>query len=582
MRYRIQKLSTQHSGPMSGKEGGSTLDPMWLLIFPEGTNISGNTRQGSRKFSEKSGIPDMRHQLLPRSTGLQFCLQELHGTVEYLYDCTIGYEGIPTGTYGQDIFTLRSVYFQGRPPKSVNMHWRRYKVSEIPVDDKEAMSQWVLQRWREKDDLLETFNKTGKFPGDKEAVLIEGAPQEKEWKTAYINTEVKPKTSGEFLQLFMPVTAAALVGRTPEIPTTENGTKLGEATYLRDSLFNSTFTKDDEEQEIMLPRWSTGMSEALCQHMNAPEAMAKHVRHGVEVAYKLFDLGGGFAEESAKAAIITEEVRDQKLKIDTDDGRIKIMSPAEETLRAMILAVYNLVAGKAGNPDINDFGHGIGLTKHDTLREAAQFLDEWREPLKETDGNKQTPKRGTKRSSTDGKSWEEPNSKTPKKNAGKEKPDPNHVYTASELSDIHLEGEETEETPIFETCNDIRRHLNDTLKHTTQANLARQLDAICPESNVSVRHLKKLLEFKGVQGGAHSPSFYAAYVYYEKIRIRQNKNKGKKRQTMEEIWGGKRANSAFLNWHSKGSRLGGFPREGQHKAAMFMSRGDNWSMNQYG
>ncbi|KAI7538992.1 acyltransferase-domain-containing protein [Hortaea werneckii] len=213
MRYRIQKLSTQHSGPMSGKEGGSTLDPMWLLIFPEGTNISGNTRQGSRKFSEKSGITDMRHQLLPRSTGLQFCLQELHGTVEYLYDCTIGYEGIPTGTYGQDIFTLRSVYFQGRPPKSVNMHWRRYKVSEIPVDDKEAMSQWVLQRWREKDELLETFNKTGKFPGDKEAVLIEGAPQEKEWKTAYINTEVKPKTSGEFLQLFMPVTAAALVGR---------------------------------------------------------------------------------------------------------------------------------------------------------------------------------------------------------------------------------------------------------------------------------------------------------------------------------------------------------------------------------
>ena len=125
----------------------------------------------------------------------------------------------------------------------------------------------------------------------------------------------------------------------------------------------------------------------------------------------------------------------------------------------------------------------------------------------------------------------------------------------------------------------ISARLRDTTADTA---LARQLDAICPESNVSVRHLKKLLEFKGVQGGAHSPAFYAAYVYYEKIRIRQNKNKGKKRQTMEEIWGGKRANSAFLNWHSKGSRLGGFPREGQHKAAMFMSAGDNWSMNQYG
>ncbi|KAI7156191.1 hypothetical protein KC343_g15188 [Hortaea werneckii] len=162
-----------------------------------------------------------------------------------------------------------------------------------------------------------------------------------------------------------------------EIPTTENGTKLGEPTYLRDRFFNSNYTKGDEEQEIMLPRWSTGMSEALCQHMNAPKAIGQHVRHGVEVAYKLFDLGGGYAEESANATAITEEVKGQKLRNDTDDGRIKIISPAEETLRAMILAVYNLVAGKARNQDINDFGHGIGLTKHETLREAAQFLDEW-------------------------------------------------------------------------------------------------------------------------------------------------------------------------------------------------------------
>jgi len=213
MRYRLQKLSTRHSGPMSGTQGGEQLDPMWLLIFPEGTNVSANTRDGSQKFAAKSGIPDMRHQILPRSTGLQFCLQELNGTAEYLYDCTIGYEGIPPGKYGQDIFTLRSVYFQGRPPKSVNMHWRRYKISELPVQDHDKMHDWLLQRWREKDDLLEAFNKDGKFPADARAVQIEGGPQEKEWKTPYINTEVKPRSPLEFLSMFVPVTAAALVGR---------------------------------------------------------------------------------------------------------------------------------------------------------------------------------------------------------------------------------------------------------------------------------------------------------------------------------------------------------------------------------
>lgn len=69
--------------------------PMWLLIFPEGTNISKNGRAASQKWSEKSGIPDMRNALLPRSTGLSLCVSELKNSVEYLYDCTLAYEGIP-------------------------------------------------------------------------------------------------------------------------------------------------------------------------------------------------------------------------------------------------------------------------------------------------------------------------------------------------------------------------------------------------------------------------------------------------------------------------------------------------------
>lgn len=213
MSYRLKKLSTPR--PTSGtiQASNSNLDPMWLMIFPEGTNLSANTRASSVKFSAKSGVPDMKHQLLPRSTGLQFCLQQLGTTVDYLYDCTIGYEGIPDGLYGQDIFTLRSVYFQGRPPKSVNMHWRRYAVASLPTDDHDAMYEWVMQRWREKDELLEYFKKHGKFPADRDAVEIDGGPTEKEWKTAYINTEVKPRMPLEFLQMFAPVAAAAMVGR---------------------------------------------------------------------------------------------------------------------------------------------------------------------------------------------------------------------------------------------------------------------------------------------------------------------------------------------------------------------------------
>ncbi|KAK5134934.1 hypothetical protein LTR08_006025 [Meristemomyces frigidus] len=211
MSYRLRKLSLRH--PTGSITGSTQLDPMWLVIFPEGTNLSANTRRGSARFSAKSGIPDLRHQLLPRSTGLQFCLNELGATVSHLYDCTIGYEGIPAGAYGQDIFTLRSAYFQGRTPKSVNMHWRRYEIATLPLHDHDAMAAWVLQRWREKDALLERFQQDGRFPADVEAVHIEGGPQEKEWKTAYISTSVRTRRPWEFLQMFAPVVAVTLVAR---------------------------------------------------------------------------------------------------------------------------------------------------------------------------------------------------------------------------------------------------------------------------------------------------------------------------------------------------------------------------------
>ncbi len=209
LRYRLQKLNSRHSGPLSGSQGGEQLDPMWLLIFPEGTNLSANTCESSAKFSAKSGIPDMKHQLLPRSTGLAFCLEELKDTVPYLYDCTIAYEGIPPDGYGGDIFTLRSVYFQGRPPKSVNMHWRRFAIKDIPYTDHEKMNEWTLQRWREKDELIEQYVKTGRFPADAEGVVVEGGDKEQR----YIDTEVKPRSPFEFLAMFMPVVTALVVGR---------------------------------------------------------------------------------------------------------------------------------------------------------------------------------------------------------------------------------------------------------------------------------------------------------------------------------------------------------------------------------
>jgi 1-acyl-sn-glycerol-3-phosphate acyltransferase len=185
-------------------------DPMWLLIFPEGTNLSVETREKSTAWAEKTGIPDMKNQLLPRSTGLQFCLRELRHSTNWLYDCTIAYEGVPVGMCSQDVYTLRSSFIEGRPPKSVNMYWRRYKISSIPIDNDRVFSRWLLNRWREKNYLLEYFTKFGYFPSyeAKQAIAaVEGRYKPKHAKA--ITTTLKGGGWDEFLGIFGPVTSAA-------------------------------------------------------------------------------------------------------------------------------------------------------------------------------------------------------------------------------------------------------------------------------------------------------------------------------------------------------------------------------------
>ena len=184
-------------------------DPMWLLIFPEGTNLARSTRERSAKWAAKTKIKDLRHCLLPRSTGLRFCLQELRESVDYLYDCTIAYEGVPRGAYAQDIFTLKAGYLEGRPPKSVSMYWRRFAIKNIPIDNEKAFELWMLARWREKDLLIENYLIHGRFPAD---TGVSKTPMGQLKRGAgRLIVDIRSSHWYEFLQIFAPMGILAMV-----------------------------------------------------------------------------------------------------------------------------------------------------------------------------------------------------------------------------------------------------------------------------------------------------------------------------------------------------------------------------------
>lgn len=98
------------------------------------------------------------------------------------------------------------------------MHWRRFAVKTAPKDDPKAFEDWVLARWREKDDLVEYYMQHGQFPCDDRAPefaykeVENGAGVMKPVvNRRYIETEVRPGSALEVVQIFAPSLGVGLV-----------------------------------------------------------------------------------------------------------------------------------------------------------------------------------------------------------------------------------------------------------------------------------------------------------------------------------------------------------------------------------
>ncbi|KIW55752.1 hypothetical protein PV05_04481 [Exophiala xenobiotica] len=106
-----------------------------------------------------------------------------------------------------------------------------------------------------------------------------------------------------------------------------------------------------------------------------------------------------------------------------------------------------------------------------------------------------------------------------------------------------LPGEEKDEVPVFDTCDDIRtkikRYMRET-PHATGAGFVRTANRALPEDSdrkAGSQTLTKFLNAKGPRKGAEGNVFHTAYVFFEKLRIKQGKPKSKKREEMEKAWG---------------------------------------------
>lgn len=133
-----------------------------------------------------------------------------------------------------------------------------------------------------------------------------------------------------------------------------------------------------------------------------------------------------------------------------------------------------------------------------------------------------------------------------------------------DVSGVTLPGEGYGRVPVFDTCDEIRKKIRALLKKdgVAQAGFCRELTSMVADEGrkVNASSLANFMGQKGPTGGAGNVVFYAAYVCFEKMRIRDGKPKSQMRNEVESVWG------------RDGMDL---PQEGRGARRTFWCRGDS-------
>jgi len=127
-------------------------DPMWVLLFPEGTRFTQQKYEAGKQFSLSRGLPVYQHCLVPRSKGFAFTVANLQESrIPWVYDVTLACEGNPQPTLTAALL--------GHPTKA-HMYIRRFRLAEIPKDE-DGAAKWLQEVFLTKDALLQNFHSSG-------------------------------------------------------------------------------------------------------------------------------------------------------------------------------------------------------------------------------------------------------------------------------------------------------------------------------------------------------------------------------------------------------------------------------------
>ncbi|KAJ3284136.1 hypothetical protein HK104_010080 [Borealophlyctis nickersoniae] len=150
----------------------STVVPVWIISYLEGTRITPKKLAESQAFAEKKGLPVLNNVLLPRTKGFVATVNAFRGTqIKAVYDFTIAYYDNKRGF--QVAPSMIRIHSQSLAKDfKFHVHVRRFLIEDLPTDDDE-LAAWALERFVEKDKYLETLKKEWT---ENQTLLVEPSP----------------------------------------------------------------------------------------------------------------------------------------------------------------------------------------------------------------------------------------------------------------------------------------------------------------------------------------------------------------------------------------------------------------------
>ncbi|XP_065889508.1 1-acyl-sn-glycerol-3-phosphate acyltransferase gamma-like [Dysidea avara] len=138
---------------------------MLMCIFPEGSRFTVEKHEASKQFCKERGLQPLKHHLYPRTKGFSYAVKNMD-YVGAVYDVTFGFkEGEPS-----------ILGVMNAEPCQVDMLIRRIDIKDVPTSNEKESSKWLVDIFREKDDLVDYYNEHQRFPPEYELTTITKRP----------------------------------------------------------------------------------------------------------------------------------------------------------------------------------------------------------------------------------------------------------------------------------------------------------------------------------------------------------------------------------------------------------------------